>query len=64
MGWAGHSFSQEPIMLTEAAASNLYDVNLHYLPEMEELERLDALLVNMLAKAQAELERLSPQEQA
>jgi hypothetical protein len=64
VGWAGHSFSQEPIMQTEVAATNPYDVHLSSLPEIEELERLEALLVNMLAKTQAELERLSPQEQA
>ncbi len=51
-------------MQTEVAATNPYDVHLSSLPEIEELERLEALLVNMLAKAQAELERLSPQEQA
>jgi hypothetical protein len=51
-------------MQTEVAATNPYDVHLSCPPEMEELERLDALLMDMLAKAQAELERLSPQEQA
>jgi hypothetical protein len=44
-------------MPTEAAAPSPYDI---YLPEKEELNRLDSLLSDMVAKAQAELERLRP----
>jgi hypothetical protein len=47
-------------MLTEAPAVNPHDVYLPYLPEKEELDRLDILLAEILAKAQAELERLKP----
>ena len=47
-------------MQPEATAADLYEVYLPYLPEKEELDRLDDLLSDMLAKAQAELERLSP----
>jgi hypothetical protein len=36
-------------------------VNPPNLPDREELERLDLLLAEMLAKAQAELERLTPE---
>jgi hypothetical protein len=39
---------------------SLYDVYLPYMPEKEELERLDALLTDMLTRTQAELDRLSP----
>jgi hypothetical protein len=38
----------------------LDDVNLPCLPAKEELERLDALLADMLTRTQAELDRLSP----
>jgi hypothetical protein len=38
---------------------SLYDVYLPYMPEREELERLDSLLTEMLAKSQAELDRVS-----
>ncbi len=41
--------------------SNLYDVYLPYLPDREEVERLDAFLAVMLAGTQAELDRLTPQ---
>ena len=37
--------------------------NLPCLPDRPELERLDALLADMLAKAQAELERLMSKAQ-
>jgi hypothetical protein len=47
-------------MPTEAPAPSPYDTYLPYLPEKEELDRLDTLLSHMLATAQAELERLSP----
>jgi hypothetical protein len=40
--------------------ANLYDVSLPYLPDREEVDRLDALLADMLAKSQAELDRLAP----
>jgi hypothetical protein len=40
--------------------SSPYDVYLPFLPEKEELERLDALLTNMLARTQGELDRLTP----
>jgi hypothetical protein len=46
-------------MQTEAAPPTPNDVSLHSLPEKEELERLDALLSEMVARTQAELERLS-----
>jgi hypothetical protein len=61
-GNAGHLlFRHEALpMQPEATAADLYDVYLPYLPEKEELDRLDDLLAGMLAKAQAELERLSP----
>jgi hypothetical protein len=45
-------------MLTEDAATSLYDVYLPYLPENEELNQLEALLSEMLAKTQSELDRL------
>ena len=38
---------------------SLYDVYLPYLPEQEELERLDALLTDMLSRTQAELDRVT-----
>ena len=41
-------------------SASLHDVYLPYLPEQEELERLDALLGEMLAASQAELDRLPP----
>ncbi len=44
-------------MPTEAPAPGPYDFAL---PEKEALDRIDALLSDMLAKAQAELERPSP----
>jgi hypothetical protein len=43
----------------EADPADLY---LPYLPEEEELDRLDALLADMLAKSQRELDRLAPQD--
>jgi hypothetical protein len=42
------------------AASSAHDVYLPYLPEREELDRLEALLAEMLVKSQSELDRLSP----
>jgi hypothetical protein len=36
------------------------DVYLPYLPEKEELDRLDSLLTDMLARTQCELDRLTP----
>ncbi len=49
-------------MPTEALAPTPYDIYLPYLPEKEELDWLDALLSDMLAKTQAELDRLTPAE--
>ena len=34
-----------------------------YLPEKEEVERLDSLLTEMLARTQGELDRLPPQSE-
>jgi hypothetical protein len=44
-------------MQQQVVTSTPYDV---YLPEREGLDRLEALLSEMLRKAQSELERLSP----
>jgi hypothetical protein len=41
---------------------SLHEVYLPYLPEQDELDRLDALLTEMLAKSQAELDRLAPHD--
>jgi hypothetical protein len=45
--------------MQQIAESSPYDVYLPHLPEREELDRLEALLSEMLMKAQSELERLS-----
>jgi hypothetical protein len=50
-------------MQTEAVATSLYDPYLPYLPEKEELNKLDGLLAEMVAKAQDELGRLAPKTQ-
>ena len=42
---------------------SLCDVYLPYLPEKGDPEGLDALLTDMLARTQAELDRLTPQRQ-
>ena len=51
-------------MQPDAIAANLCDGGVPAsLPEKEGLDRLDALLSDMLARAQAELERLTPKAQ-
>jgi hypothetical protein len=50
-------------MQQQVAATSPFDVYLRYLPEREDLDRLEALLSEMLMKAQSELARLSPPPQ-
>jgi hypothetical protein len=47
------------MMQSEAAGLSPYDAYLPCLLEKEGLERIEALLSDMLTKAQAELERLN-----
>jgi hypothetical protein len=47
-------------MPQHVTATSPYDVYRPYLPEREDLDRLEALLSQMLMSAQSELDRLSP----
>jgi hypothetical protein len=47
-------------MQSEGTATDLYDMYRRHLPDREDLERLDTMLSDMLARTQSELDRLAP----